>query len=87
MSIDDDRYSSFINPSDPSRSVDVGRTMRIKDSEIAADQRPATRAFLNVIRSRADLGVHAFIDGPVFLGAIRRARFHFTILVSPANMR
>ena len=68
MSIDDDRYSAFLNPSDPSRSVDVGRTMRIKDSEIAADQRPATRAFLNVIRSRADLGVHAFIDGPVFLG-------------------
>jgi len=27
-----------------------------------------TRAFLNVIRSRADLGVHALIDGPILLG-------------------
>ncbi len=29
---------------------------------------PSTRAFVNVIRSRADLGVHVLIDGPTMLG-------------------
>ena len=49
-------------------TVQLGRTLRIEVSEIAPRQRPTTRAFLNVIRSRADLGAHAFIQGPTFLG-------------------
>lgn len=44
------------------------RTMRIDETELANHQGPATKAFLNVIRSRADLGVHVFIDGPTTLG-------------------
>lgn len=68
MSVDDDKYISLPGVSDPSASVDIGRTMRIEDSAFAPQQRAVTRAFLNVIRSRADLGVHMFIEGPIFLG-------------------
>jgi diguanylate cyclase (GGDEF)-like protein len=52
----------------PSPSVPLGRTLRIEDSTVSPQPRPTTKAFLNVIRSRADLGTHAFVEGPTFLG-------------------
>lgn len=64
MSVDD-QQSAFNNLS---QSAHLGGTMRIENFGIAPTQRPATRAFLNVIRSRADLGAHVFIQGPTFLG-------------------
>ena len=48
--------------------VMLGRTLRIEGAAVTPQKRPTTRAFLNVIRSRADLGSHAFIQGPTFLG-------------------
>jgi diguanylate cyclase (GGDEF)-like protein len=68
MSIDENKFFSVTDSSDLSQTVDIGRTLRIEDSAEAPQKRAVTKAFLNVIRSRADLGVHAFIDGPVFLG-------------------
>lgn len=59
---------SFADLSNQFDTADIGRTLRMKDSAVGPQQRTATKAFLNVIRSRADLGVHVFIDGPVFLG-------------------
>ena len=50
------------------QSVELIRTMRIEDSGVAPDSNQQTKAFLNVIRSEADLGVHVFIDGPTTLG-------------------
>ncbi len=54
-------------PEEPATAI-FGRTMRIDDSETISSSRPETKAFLTVIRSRADLGVHVFIDGPTILG-------------------
>jgi two-component system cell cycle response regulator len=53
---------------DSSPTLQLGRTLRIEESAVVPQKRPTTRAFLNVIRSRADLGAHAFIQGPTFLG-------------------
>jgi two-component system, cell cycle response regulator len=54
--------------SNPAPTVPLGGTMRIEARNSAPDHRPGTRAFLSVIRSRADIGVHVFIDGPTTLG-------------------
>ena len=40
---------------------------RVEEDESGA-KLPSTRAFVNVIRSRADLGVHVLIEGPTMLG-------------------
>lgn len=45
----------------------VGRTIRFGEV-FAPQQQPAKKAFLTVIRGRADLGVHAFVDKPTVLG-------------------
>ena len=42
--------------------------MRLDEKALEQNPHAQTRAFLNVIRSRADLGIHAFIDGPTFVG-------------------
>ena len=42
--------------------------MRLDGAEMPQINRPAIKAFLNVIRSTADLGVHVFVDGPTSLG-------------------
>ena len=49
------------------RNVDLARTMRLKSDD---DQSKGIekKAFLNVIRSDADLGVHVFVDSPTVLG-------------------
>ncbi len=49
------------------RSFEMG-TLRDDGGDSAADERPAKKAFLTVIRSRADIGVHAFIDGRTVIG-------------------
>ena len=46
---------------------DMG-TLRDDASDANVHQRPTKKAFLNVIRSRADIGVHAFIDGRTVIG-------------------
>jgi diguanylate cyclase (GGDEF)-like protein len=43
-------------------------TLRAEQEEIETCSSAANHAFLNVIRSRADLGVHLFIDGPIIVG-------------------
>ncbi len=48
--------------------MQLSGTLRIDDSNLESLQRATTKAFLNVIRSRADLGVHVFIEGPTVLG-------------------
>ncbi len=54
--------------SDRNQNEIMGRTLRMEKSDGVPEQRPAPRAFVNVIRSRADLGAHTFIQGPTFLG-------------------
>lgn len=44
------------------------RTMRLEGDEVLSQSNSATKAFLNVIRSNADLGTHVFIEGPTVLG-------------------
>jgi len=56
------------SPVDPLLETRLGQTLRIEGTDLQANMRPTTKAFLNVIRSRVDLGVHVFIDGPVTLG-------------------
>lgn len=52
----------------PDPQAHLVRTMRIEGDSVEPPQRSATKAFLNVIRSNADLGAHVFIDGPTVLG-------------------
>lgn len=57
------------NPDNSLAEVNLGQTLRIEGNDLhESSERPEVRAFLNVIRSQADLGVHTFIDGPVILG-------------------
>ena len=44
------------------------QTFRIHKDDLEPQKQSGTKAFLNVIRSRADLGAHVFIDGPVVVG-------------------
>ena len=46
----------------------LAQTTRIERHEFEFSKQPGTKAFLTVIRSRADLGAHTFIDGPTILG-------------------
>ena len=50
-----------------SSSVHLGQTLRVEESA-SSEKKQAAKAFLNVIRSQADLGEHAFVEGPTFLG-------------------
>ncbi|WP_182868339.1 GGDEF domain-containing protein [Stieleria mannarensis] len=43
-------------------------TLRVDDGAIGPDRRSPKRAFLNVIRSRADIGVNAFLTGRTVIG-------------------
>jgi two-component system cell cycle response regulator len=61
----DEKYH---NLAESAPTVHLGRTLRIEKSSPPPQTGPATRAFLNVIRSRADLGAHVFIKGPTVLG-------------------
>lgn len=44
------------------------QTFRIDRVDLDPQKPQGTKAFLNVIRSRANLGAYVFIDGPVFVG-------------------
>ena len=46
----------------------LGQTFRFDEIDLEPQKTSGTRAFLNVIRSRADLGTYVFIDGPVVIG-------------------
>jgi diguanylate cyclase (GGDEF)-like protein len=48
--------------------IDLGATVHLEQQNNALPGPVAAKAFLNVIRSKADLGVHAFVDGPTLLG-------------------
>lgn len=65
--IDIMRFEKQSNTSTNASSL-LSETMRIEGEELRQLSQSPTRAFLNVIRSRADLGVHVFIDGPTSLG-------------------
>ena len=58
------------NKSDRNQEMPANRTLayRTNNADPEPQQSPETKAFLNVIRSRADLGTHVFIDGPVVIG-------------------
>jgi diguanylate cyclase (GGDEF)-like protein len=43
-------------------------TLRVDDGSASSQTEPAKRAFLTVIRSRADIGVHAFLEGRTVIG-------------------
>jgi diguanylate cyclase (GGDEF)-like protein len=43
-------------------------TLRDDQGDLAAELGPTKQAFLNVIRSRADLGLHAFVNGRTVIG-------------------
>ena len=47
--------------------IEMG-TLRDDQGDLAAQLGPTKQAFLNVIRSRADIGLHAFIDGRTVIG-------------------
>ena len=66
MSIADNNRSA----SNRTSAVPMGATLRIEDTKSIQEHRPGTRAFLSVIRSRADIGVHVFIDGPTTFGCV-----------------
>jgi diguanylate cyclase (GGDEF)-like protein len=53
----------------------VRATVRFSDLGLEPQEFPPKRAFLSVIRSRADLGVHAFIAGPTVLGRDPKCSF------------
>ena len=55
------------NPSQKTASI-LTKTFRFGKVDLAPQKSPGTKAFLNVIRSRADLGSYVFIDGPVVVG-------------------
>ena len=46
----------------------LGQTFRFEADDLEPRKTTGTTAFLNVIRSRADLGAYVSIDGPVVLG-------------------
>ena len=46
----------------------LGQTFRFDEADLEPQRAAGTKAFLNVIRSRADLGTYVFIDGPVVVG-------------------
>ena len=46
----------------------LGMTFRFDEIDLEPQKTSGTKAFLNVIRSRADLGTYVFIDGPVVVG-------------------
>lgn len=46
----------------------LGQTLRLEGGGLPAESLATMRAFLSVIRSRADLGMHLFVDGPILLG-------------------
>ena len=46
----------------------LGQTLRLEGGGLAAESLVNMRAFLSVIRSRADLGMHLFVEGPILLG-------------------
>ncbi len=50
-----------------SQSLEIG-TLRDVHGDATAQHRPTKKAFLNVIRSRADIGFHAFIDRRTVIG-------------------
>ena len=49
-------------------SAILSQTFRFEDDDLQLQKTSGTKAFLNVIRSRADLGTYVFIDGPVVVG-------------------
>jgi diguanylate cyclase (GGDEF)-like protein len=51
----------------PAVSQQLG-TLRLEDSDAEAVARATKQAFVSVVRSRADLGGHAFITGPIVFG-------------------
>jgi diguanylate cyclase (GGDEF)-like protein len=50
-------------------------TVRFSNLGIDTQEHPPKKAFLSVIHSRADLGVHAFVEGPIVLGRDPRCSF------------
>ena len=56
-----------LNPNRNMASI-LGQTFRFDDIDLEPQKSSGTKAFLNVIRSRADLGTYVFIDGPVVVG-------------------
>lgn len=63
------RPSEYPTPQLPIPLSELGQTLRLDDqSEVTVSSSTKTRAFLNVIRSRADLGVHVFTEGATTLG-------------------
>ena len=52
----------------PFKSHDLFGTMRLDSDDNNQDKRNESKAFLNVIRSEADLGVHVFVESPTVLG-------------------
>ena len=55
-------------PIEPSLNSFIAQTTRLDRRDVEFTKQPGTKAFLSVIRSRADLGVHTFIDGPTIIG-------------------
>ena len=58
------------NEPDKNQEMAANRTLtyRLKNVDLESQKTSGTKAFLNVIRSRADLGTYVFIDGPVVIG-------------------
>lgn len=52
----------------PFKSHDLFGTMRLDSDDNNQDKRNESKAFLNVIRSEADLGVHVFVESTTVLG-------------------
>ena len=64
-------------PNDGPGFVKPPQTIRYDDTHEISGDHASRKAFLTVIRSRVDLGVHAFIDGPMILG--RNPDCHFPL--------
>ena len=53
---------------DPEKLLSLGRTFRVENASRVIKKASSKKGFLTVIRSRADIGIHTFVEGRTVLG-------------------
>ncbi|NNE00988.1 MAG: GGDEF domain-containing protein [Pirellulaceae bacterium] len=52
----------------PRQLVEQMGTIRFGEADLSSLEQTPKKAFLNIVRSKADLGVHTFVNGPTIVG-------------------